>query len=154
MAHIHEKIDFTVAIFVVHDGKILLIHHRKLNKWLPLGGHIELDEDPEQAALREAREESGLDVELLGERPPTTSPGTRALIAPRFLDIHRINETHEHIGMIYWARPRQGTVTLATEEHHDIRWCGPEDFAALQPPMSPAVAWYCRQAITEISRQP
>ena len=106
MAHIHEKIDFTVAIFVVHDGKVLLIHHRKLDKWLPLGGHIELDEDPEQAALREAKEESGLDVELLGERPPTTGPGTRALIAPRFLDIHRISETHEHIGMIYWARPK------------------------------------------------
>ena len=109
MAHIHEKIDFTVAIFVVHDGKILLIHHRKLDKWLPLGGHIELDEDPEQAALREAKEESGLDVELLGERPPTTSPGTRALIAPRFLDIHRISDTHEHIGMIYWARPKRGS---------------------------------------------
>ena len=76
MAHIHEKIDFTVAIFVVHDAKILLIHHRKLDKWLPLGGHIELEEDPEQAALRETKEESGLDVELLGERPPTTSPGT------------------------------------------------------------------------------
>ena len=113
MAHIHEKIDFTVAIFVVHDGKILLIHHRQLDKWLPLGGHIELDEDPEQAALREAKEESGLDVELLGERPPTTGPGTRALIPPRFLDIHRINETHEHIGMIYWARPKAGSALRA-----------------------------------------
>ena len=81
MAHIHEKIDFTVAIFVVHDGKVLLIHHRRLDKWLPLGGHIELDEDPEIAALREAKEESGLDVELIGERPPTTEPGTRALIS-------------------------------------------------------------------------
>ena len=121
MAHIHEKIDFTVAIFVVHEEKILLIHHRKLDKWLPLGGHIELDEDPEQAALREAKEESGFDVELLGERPPTTSPGTRALIAPRFLDIHRINETHEHIGMIYWARPKDGQMTLATEEHHEAK---------------------------------
>src|SRR5690242_4805870 len=110
MAHIHEKIDFTVAIFVVHEGKVLLIHHRKLDKWLPLGGHIELDEDPEQAALREAKEESGLDVELLGERPPTTGAGTRALIAPRFLDIHRITESHEHIGMIYWARPARGTI--------------------------------------------
>src|SRR5437870_13414328 len=55
MAHIHEKIDFTVAIFVVHDGKVLLVHHRRLDKWLPLGGHIELDEDPENAALREAK---------------------------------------------------------------------------------------------------
>jgi len=151
MAHIHEKIDFTVAIFVVLEGKILLIHHRKLNKWLPLGGHIELDEDPEIAALREAKEESGLDVELLGERPPTTETGTRALIAPRFLDIHRISDTHEHIGMIYWARPKNYKVQCAVAEHHDIRWCSVEDLEKLQPAMSNAVKWYCRKAIEEIS---
>ncbi|MBI3879782.1 MAG: NUDIX domain-containing protein [Verrucomicrobia bacterium] len=154
MPHLHEKIDFTVAIFVVHDGRVLLIHHRKLDKWLPLGGHIELDEEPEQAALREAKEESGLDVELLGERPPTTEPGTRALIAPRFLDIHRINPTHEHIGMIYFARPRGGDVTLATEEHHDIRWCRAADLETLHPPMSNAVKWYCRQALEEVGTRP
>src|SRR5215510_14038968 len=142
MAHIHEKIDFTVAIFVVHQGKILLIHHRKLNAWLPLGGHIELDEEPEQAALREAKEESGLDVVLIGERPPTTSPGTRALIAPRFLDIHRITDTHEHIGMIYWARPKQGALTLAATEHRAIRWCSAAELEKLQPPISNAVKWY------------
>jgi 8-oxo-dGTP pyrophosphatase MutT (NUDIX family) len=174
MAHIHEKIDFTVAIFVVHDQKILLIHHRKLDKWLPLGGHIELEEDPEQAALRETKEESGLDVELLGERPPTTSPGTRALIGPRFLDIHRISDTHEHIGMIYWARPKVGSsrcddlpsqgygkagrtsqrdvpTTCAVAEHHDIRWCSASELDSLQPAMSSAVKWYCLKAIEEIS---
>jgi 8-oxo-dGTP pyrophosphatase MutT (NUDIX family) len=150
MAHIHEKIDFTVAIFVVQTKKVLLIHHRKLNKWLPVGGHIELDEDPEQAALREAREESGFEVELLGERPPTTGDGTRALIAPRFLDIHRITDAHEHIGLIYWARPKNGTMTLAEQEHHDIRWCSRNDLDLLEPPMSSAVKWYCEKAIEEI----
>ncbi len=151
MAHIHEKIDFTVAIFVVRDAKVLVILHRKLGKWLPLGGHIELDEEPEIAALREAKEESGLDVELIGERPPTTEPGTRALIAPRFLDIHRISETHEHIGMIYFARPKAGALALAAEEHHDIRWVSSGELDALQPPMSNAVKWYCRKAIEEVS---
>ena len=150
MAHIHVKIDFTVAIFVVLNSRVLLIHHRKLDKWLPLGGHIELEEDPEQAALREAREESGLEVDLIGERPPTTEPGTRALIAPRFLDIHRITETHEHIGMIYWARPRNGRLTLAELEHHDLRWCSAAELDALQPAMSNAVKWYCRKAIEEV----
>jgi 8-oxo-dGTP pyrophosphatase MutT (NUDIX family) len=151
MAHIHEKIDFTVAIFVVHERKVLLIHHRKLDKWLPLGGHIELDEDPETAALREAREESGLEVELLGKRPPTTGPGTRALIAPRFLDIHRITGTHEHIGMIYWARPRSGDVTLAAAEHHAIRWCSAGCLEQLEPVISAAVKWYCLKAIEEVA---
>lgn len=150
MAHIHEKIDFTVALFVVHNGKVLLVHHRNLNKWLPIGGHIELDEDPETAALREAKEESGLEVKLLGERPPTTEPGTRALIAPRFLDIHRISDTHQHIGMMYWARPKNGMLTLSASEHHDIRWCSAEELNTLQPAMSKAVKWYCRTALREV----
>lgn len=152
MPHLHEKIDFTVAVFVVDHGRVLMILHRKLGKWLPLGGHIELDEDPEQAALREAREESGLEVELLGERPQTTEPGTRALIAPRFLDIHRINATHEHIGMIYLARPIGGSLALAAEEHLDIRWCATEDLERLDPPLSGAVKWYCLKAIEEVSQ--
>lgn len=151
MGHIHEAIDFTVAIFVVRSGQVLLIHHRKLDKWLPLGGHIELDEDPEVAALREAREECGFEVELIGDRPPTTGPGTRALIAPRFLDIHRISETHEHIGMIYWARPKKaGKAVCAEAEHHAIRWCSAAQLEELRPAMSDAVKWYCRRAIEEI----
>lgn len=152
MAHIHERIDFTVSIFVVYQGRVLLVLHRNLGQWLPLGGHIELDEDPEQAALREAQEESGLEIELLGERPPTTGPGTRALIAPRFLDIHRITDTHEHIGMIYWARPKNGhhEVRLSVTEHHAIRWCNAADLETLAPPLRPAVKWYCHQALAEI----
>jgi 8-oxo-dGTP pyrophosphatase MutT (NUDIX family) len=150
MPHIHYAIDFTVAIFVVHEGKVLLVHHRKLGKWLPLGGHIELNEDPEQAALREAREESGFEVELLGERAPTTEQGTRALVTPRFLDIHRINDVHEHIGMIYFARPKGGALALAAEEHHDIGWFTSAQLDGLTPPMSNAVKWYCRKAIEEV----
>jgi 8-oxo-dGTP pyrophosphatase MutT (NUDIX family) len=151
MAHLHYHIDFTVAIFVVREAKILLIHHRNLDKWLPLGGHIDLNEDPEAAALREAKEESGLEVELVGERPPTTEPGTRALLAPRFMDIHRITDTHQHVGMIYWARPKGGTLSLAPAEHHDIRWCASSELDQLQPPMSRAVKWYCRKALEELA---
>lgn len=154
MAHIHELIDFTVAVFVVHDGRVLLVHHRRLDAWLPVGGHIDLDEDPEEAALRETLEESGLTVALLGERPPTTGAGTRALIAPRFLDRHRITDRHEHIGLIYWARPLAGEVRLAPDEHFAIRWCGPADFDSLRPALSPAVRWYCLKALEETTPAP
>ena len=135
MAHIHEKIDFTVAIFVVQAGKVLLVN-------LPVFTPGRLG--------REAREESGLEVELLGERPPTSEPGTRALISPRFLDIHRITDAHQHIGMIYWARPKDGTLTLSASEHHDIRWCSAADLDDLQPPMTGSVKWYCRAALREV----
>jgi 8-oxo-dGTP pyrophosphatase MutT (NUDIX family) len=152
MAHIHYQIDFTAAIFVVRGDKVLMVHHRNLNQWLPLGGHIELDEDPEQAALREAREESGLEVELLGERPPVSGHGTRALPTPRFLDIHRITATHRHVGLIFWARPKSGRIKLAPAEHHAIRWCSRRDLENLVPVLSPAVKWYCLQALAEMAR--
>ena len=154
MAHIHEKIDFTVAMFVVDENRVLLVHHRNLKKWLPLGGHIELDEDPEIAALREGKEESGLDLELIGERPPTTHPGVRALIAPRFMDIHRINETHEHIGLIYFARPVGGELKLAEAEHHNIEWCTAEQLDELEPAISPSVRWYALKALDEVGKPP
>jgi 8-oxo-dGTP pyrophosphatase MutT (NUDIX family) len=57
--------DFTATTFVVHENRTLLLHHRKLAMWLPPGGHIDPHELPDQAALREVREESGLEVELL-----------------------------------------------------------------------------------------
>jgi hypothetical protein len=33
MPHIHDKIDFTVAIFIVQQAQVLLVHHRALDKW-------------------------------------------------------------------------------------------------------------------------
>jgi len=151
MPHIHDAIDFTVSLFIVHEEKVLLVHHRALGKWLPLGGHIELDEDPEAAALREAREESGLEIELSGERPPTSEEGTRALLAPRFLDIHRISDSHEHIGMIYFARVLSGDLTLSAREHFALRWCSRAELDELEPPLSGAIRWYCEAALKELS---
>jgi hypothetical protein len=43
--------DFTVAVFVVHQGRVLLHFHEKLRRWLPPGGHIEPNELPDDAAF-------------------------------------------------------------------------------------------------------
>jgi len=147
MPHIHEKIDFAVAVYIVHAGKVLFIKHKALGIWLPVGGHVELDEDPEQAALREAREESGLDVELKGSRPDVEMPNGRLLIVPAFLDIHDISATHRHIGMIYFARARTDQVALATREHDDIRWLTAQDLDDPSYNLLPAVRFYAQEAL-------
>ncbi len=146
MAHIHELIDFTVCVFVVHDGHVLMIKHKQLGIWLPLGGHIELDEHPEAAALREAKEESGLDVELIGEKPSFDSPGTEFLIPPTYMDIHKITDGHRHIGMIYFATSKTADVTLAANEHDEIRWFTSADLADPTYGLSNSIAFYARQA--------
>ena len=118
MGHIHEKIDFTVCTYIVFEKKILLHMHKKLHIWLPPGGHIELDEDPNEAAIREAKEETGLDVELIGEsRQYASSPyHSQDLIPPRFLNKHFFDTqgTHKHVNLVYFARAKSG------EARHEI----------------------------------
>lgn len=147
MPHIHDKIDFAVTVFVVHDGRVLFIKHKALGIWLAVGGHVELDEDPETAALREVREESGLDVELMGERPNVALPNGRALIAPIYLDIHDISPTHRHIGMVYFARAQTDQVALAEAEHDAIRWLTSEDLENPAYDLLPQMKFYARQAL-------
>jgi hypothetical protein len=60
--------EFTVATFVVNRGRLLLLWHRKHSMWLPPGGHIEAGELPDDAAVREVLEETGVAVRLVGER--------------------------------------------------------------------------------------
>lgn len=147
MPHIHEKMDFAVVAYIVHAGKVLLIKHKALGIWLPVGGHVELDEDPESAILREVREESGLEIELLGSRPSVPTPNGRSLIPPVFMDIHDITPTHRHVGLVYLARAAIDQVVLAEREHDDIRWFKAADLDDLALNLLPLVRYYAQEAL-------
>lgn len=58
------KFCFTASAFLIHNGKVLLIKHKKLNMWLGPGGHIDENELPHLAAEREFFEETGLRVKV------------------------------------------------------------------------------------------
>ena len=90
MPHIHKLYDFVVTVFIVNRGRVLLIDHKKYDEWLPIGGHIELDEDPEMALIREIQEECGLKVRLLAGKPDIAHPGVKPIPTPSFVDVHRI----------------------------------------------------------------
>ena len=123
MPHIHDKIDFTVEVFVVHKNKVLLRKHDKYKKWLSVGGHIELDEDPNQAATREVKEEVGLEVKLLGSFPFFHERDYTELIPPVALNRHRIKENHEHLTLVYFASSKTDALNPSRKEvSKELKW--------------------------------
>ena len=115
MSHIHEKIDFTVVAYIINSSKVLLVLHKQLKRWLPIGGHIELNEDPEQALFREIKEECGLEIEIIGKKPDYKDDITQPLYSPAYLDIHKISESHQHVGMVYIAKSKSAEIKLAEQ---------------------------------------
>lgn len=116
-----EEGHVTASAWIVSPDsrKFLLIHHRKLGRWLQLGGHADGDTNPARVALAEAQEESGLDhFEFLP-----------AGAVPTFfdLDIHAIparpgEPRHFHYDLRYLLRASREGPLLISEESNDLRW--------------------------------
>src|SRR5579883_1980028 len=112
MPHVHDLIDFTVEVFIVHNHRVLLRKHDKYKIWLSVGGHIELNEDPNEAALREVKEEVGLHIKLDDSRRKSRAEDkTKELIPPYFLNRNRVSPTHEHITLVYFATSQTDTIS-------------------------------------------
>ncbi len=113
---------FCASVFVINpvDKKILLIMHKKNGRWTQPGGHIEDNETPEECALREAYEETGLHVKLLGERFPREDDFVR----PLGIQKNRQPNGDLHIDIIYAAIPNNDYVEpiLNAEEETAVKW--------------------------------
>jgi ADP-ribose pyrophosphatase YjhB (NUDIX family) len=113
----HPPGHFTGSAWLVSaDGeRVLLTHHRKLNRWLQLGGHADGDHDPARVAWREAEEESGL-TDLRVEQPLFD------------LDRHAIpargaEREHWHYDLRYVVRAAPGAEAfVVSEESHALAW--------------------------------
>ncbi len=147
MPHIHELYDFTVTLFIVNsDHQVLLVNHPRYGKWLPVGGHVDLDEDPETALFREAKEETGLEIEVLSTKPAIASPGTKFLLTPNYMDVHEANPPHKHISLTYFAQAKSSEFTRS-DEHTDARWFTGEELADERYALTPSIQFYAREAI-------
>jgi 8-oxo-dGTP pyrophosphatase MutT (NUDIX family) len=124
--------DWAATTFVVHDDQTLLLHHRKLDKWLPPGGHIDPHELPDEAAIREVEEETGLRVALIDTGGPLGP--VRRLAQPLCILLETISPGHEHIDLIYVACVVGGDVRLAPHESHAWHWYSWDELAAAEVP--------------------
>ena len=148
MPHIHDKVDFTVEVFIVCKDRVLLRKHDKYGIWLSVGGHIELDEDPVESALREVKEEVGLDVELIGTVQQSDEKNYKELLPPRFVNRHRISDTHEHIAFTYFAASASDNVVQGdTEQTEEWKWLSKKELKNLPFEISEHVQRYALAAL-------
>ncbi len=153
MPHIHENIDFTVEVLLVYKDRILLRLHDKYNKWLSVGGHVELNEDPVEAAVREVREEVGISEIQIWQGhikyplPASVARGYKELIPPVFLNRHNISDSHEHITFVYFAScDTDKVVEQESEKSGGWKWCTAEELDNL-PSLSKHMKHYALAAL-------
>ena len=121
---LHLTGHFTASSWLVDRSatRVLLTHHRKLERWLQLGGHADGDRDLSRVALREAEEESGL---------------TGLDVEPEVFDLdrHWIPERgdvpgHWHYDVRYVVHARESEDYVVSDESHDLAWRSVDEILA------------------------
>lgn len=147
----------TGSTLIVHppSRRVLLNHHRKFDRWMQFGGHMDNDLAPHVTALREAREESGLDDVRLIPLPRQT--GRRSLweegqgvgVRPFDVDIHVVPQRddkpeHLHLDLRYLVTTDAPDAIATSDESHDVRWFTLDELEALN--LEPGVWRMIRKA--------
>ncbi len=127
---------FSVAIYARRgDGDaatVLVIEHRRLATWLPIGGELELGETPLEAARRELREETG----LVGEFVPVV--GSLDGVPPGLIgyEEHAAGAKGLHLNFVFVARVSAGAEVIPNEEFGAYRWVDRAQLAELVSPLN------------------
>jgi len=127
----------TVYLVAKIDGeaKVLLHKHKKYNIWVGVGGHVEKDENPPEAAVREVKEETGIEVELLQTKKDLIkTPYVTELIQPFILLEEKISarpneHAHYHVDCIYFALVDNPQDVTMQEE---FRWVSLSEFKIME----------------------
>jgi 8-oxo-dGTP pyrophosphatase MutT (NUDIX family) len=101
-------------------SKVLMVYHAKLNKWLQPGGHADGDENIVQVALREAREETGLNTFTVIQNGIFD------------IDIHPIPQRqsmpeHDHYDVRFLLEANDAEPLIRSEESHEVAWISIDD---------------------------
>lgn len=132
------KRQFCATVYIIEENKVLLIFHRKLQKWLPPGGHIDENETPPEAAKREVLEETGLEIEFLTQENVWINDSNAESFERPFMCLlehiphYKDEPSHQHMDFIYVARPLKGELIYNSNETEAIRWFTYEEIMQME----------------------
>ncbi|MER5473723.1 NUDIX domain-containing protein [Streptomyces sp. NPDC002685] len=106
------------VVVVDDDGRVLLQRRTDNEKWALPGGKMEIGESLPGCAVRETREETGLDVEIVGLVGTYTNPG--------HVFAYDDGEVRQEFSICFLARPTGGELAVS-DESTDVRWFTPDE---------------------------
>ena len=153
---------FVATVYVVSDGAVALHEHDKLEMWLPAGGHLDRDELPHEAALRETEEEIGQSVDLIAPQESITSETVRSLPQPQHFLVEDINVNesgevgHQHIDFIFYGAASSRAIQPGSGEQpaSDWTWFTPEELDARSDEIPADVVEIGLRAIETVESRP
>lgn len=130
---------FTVSAYIISDEgepRILLAYHRKFSKWMQPGGHIERNENPVEALIREVQEETGLDMSEKVAEMVDFGDSVQGLPPPNFLQQQPIppyggEPAHFHIDHGYVLRAARSKLKPEEHESQQIGWFTKAELATI-----------------------
>ena len=121
------KTDLVVTGYIFNEDKLLLIHHNKLNLWLPVGGHMEQNENMDEALRREVKEETNLEIEFLQSAPIPLSGNTHTNLSnPFHVSMHSVGD-HDHCSLFYICKAKNIGSLSINKELKNYKWVKQED---------------------------
>lgn len=134
--------------YLVEDSRVLLVHHRGFDKWVPPGGHIEAGETFHEVAEREFEEETGLSVQALSATPALIDDANATpLPGPFYVDLEREGFRIPSITQFFYMRRRDQDREIVAQlsEVADVAWFSAEELDDL--PTFEQVRVLCRYAL-------
>ncbi|MDE1810858.1 MAG: NUDIX domain-containing protein [Candidatus Micrarchaeota archaeon] len=130
-----EQKCIVAGCIILSGAKVLLLKHKKLGMWLPPGGHVDPGEFPNEAAVREAKEETGLDVKLIRNTDIDFSSSDAAVLESPFAivqeNVKYKTGMHIHFDLVYLATVSGGEQAM-NEESTEMRWFTKEELETIE----------------------
>ncbi|HMO87087.1 MAG TPA: NUDIX hydrolase [Lacipirellulaceae bacterium] len=121
--------------------RFLLVHHRKLDRWLQPGGHMDGEPDVAAAALREVREETGLAALRVADDQTPLDLDVHVIPARRDAAGAILEDAHEHHDVRLLVIADGDLTPAASAESHAVRWFNAAELARITDEESVLRMW-------------